>query len=42
MSSVDHGLFFAGPCGRGGFDEGRPILETLKAWRRFLHSRCGA
>lgn len=39
---VDHGLFFCGPAARSPLDVTRSCVETLKAWRRFLHPRSGA
>ncbi len=41
-SQLDHGLFFCGPAARVPLDDGRPLLETLKAWRRYFHPRGGA
>jgi hypothetical protein len=41
-ADVDHGLFFAGPAERAPLDDARSLVETLKAWRRYFHPRCGA
>jgi len=41
-ADLDHGLFFAGPAERAPLDDGRSFVETLKAWRRYFHPRCGA
>jgi hypothetical protein len=36
QTTMDHGLFFFGPVGDGAIDLDRPLLETLKAWRRYF------
>jgi hypothetical protein len=39
QTTMDHGLFFFGPVGDGRIDSHRPLLETLKAWRRYFLAR---
>lgn len=35
-TTMDHGLFFLHPTGHGAVDLHRPLIETLKAWRRYF------
>jgi hypothetical protein len=36
QSAMDHGLFFIASPGNSSVDTRRPIMETLKAWRRYF------
>jgi hypothetical protein len=36
QTAMDHGLFFTGSLESGSVDIRRPVLETLKAWRRYF------
>ncbi len=38
-TSMDHGLLFLCPTGSGAVDLHRPLIETLKAWRRYFLAR---
>lgn len=38
-STMDHGLFFLHAADAGPFGVRRPLLETLKAWRRYILAR---
>ncbi|HEY2343246.1 MAG TPA: hypothetical protein VGH90_09470 [Chthoniobacteraceae bacterium] len=40
--ALDHGLFLCGPAKRAPIRLGRSLLETIKAWRRYLRPRAGA
>ena len=42
QTTLDHGLFFMIPAAHAPLDDSRPLLETLKAWRRCFHPRAGA
>ncbi|HSI14716.1 MAG TPA: hypothetical protein VK961_21870 [Chthoniobacter sp.] len=39
QTNMDHGLFFLHPAGHGPLDSHRPLIETLKAWRRYFLAR---
>lgn len=38
-TAMDHGLFFLYPADHGAVALHRPLLETLKAWRRYFLAR---
>lgn len=38
-TAMDHGLFFLFRAAHGAVDLHRPLLETLKAWRRYFLAR---
>jgi hypothetical protein len=39
QTTMDHGLFFLHALDAGAIDIRRPLLETLKAWRRYFLAR---
>jgi hypothetical protein len=42
QTTMDHGLFLMRPSGKGSIATARPILETLKAWRRYFMAGAAA